>query len=282
MPELPDVEVWRRYVDATSLHQRITGLGYDAADLRATVSRQALDRALLGRRLRSTGRHGKHLFAGLADGDGGADGEGRVQQWLRLHFGMTGALRYYRVGDEPDHTRLRIDFEDGFHLAFQNTRKLGMIDLLEDPDRWIREEGLGPDALRVGRKRFRSLFAGRRGLIKSLLMDQRILAGLGNVYADELLYQERLHPRTPAGELDRSDLNALHDRMGRVLEGAVQSRADPGQMPADWLVPHRHPGGSCPRCGGELKTVDVGGRTAYFCPDEQVPPSRPEPNDEER
>ncbi len=142
---------------------------------------------------------------------------------------MTGALSYYRLGGEPDHTRLRIDFEDGFHLAFQNTRKLGMIDLLEDPDRWIREAGLGPDALRVGRERFRSLFAGRRGLIKSLLMNQRILAGLGNVYADEVLFQARLHPRTPAADLGRGVLDDLHELTVCILEAGVRSRAEPAR-----------------------------------------------------
>ena len=273
MPELPDVEVWRQYVDATSLHQPIAGLVYDAADLRRTVSRRSLARALVGRRFRSTRRHGKHLFLELVGENSDADA---AAGWLRLHFGMTGALRYFRVGGEPGHTRLRIDFENGFHLAFQNTRKLGMIGLPGDPDRWIRLQGLGPDGMRVGRQRFRSLFAGRQGLIKSLLVNQRVLAGLGNVYADEILFQARLNPRTPAGELDRSELDHLYDRMTSVLEGAVRARAKPEQMPDDWLVPHRHPGGRCPRCGADVESVDVGGQTAYFCPEEQTPATRRE------
>lgn len=123
MPELPDVEVWREYVDATALHRPVVGLGHGASGLRRTVPGRELERELVGRELASTRRHGRHLSVDVLGGG-----------WLRLHFGMTGALRYCRRGGEPDHTRLRIDFENGFHPALQNTGKPGMIALLRDPD----------------------------------------------------------------------------------------------------------------------------------------------------
>ena len=189
--------------------------------------------------------------------------------WLRIHFGMTGALRYHREGEEPDHTRLRIDFENGFHLAFQNMRKLGMIGLIRDPERWGRDEGLGPDALAVSGARFRSLLRGRRGMIKSLLMDQHVIAGLGNVYADEVLFQSAVHPRAPAAALGGDALAGMRDTMVGVLERAVDARARPERMPSDWLIAHRHSGGTCPLCGKDLESVKVSGRTAYYCPHRQ-------------
>lgn len=246
-------------MDATALHQPIVGLGYGASGLRRTVPERELERALVGRELASTRRHGKHLFVDVLDGD-----------WLRLHFGMTGALRYYRRGGEPDHTRLRIDFGNGFHLAFQNTRKLGMIALLGDPDGWVREEGLGPDALDVSAARFRSLLEGRRGMIKSLLMNQHVVAGLGNVYADEVLFQAAVHPRTSVVEIGGEGLAGMRDTMVRVLEGAVEARARPERMPSGWLMTHRHPGARCPVCERSLESVKVSGRTSYFCPHRQA------------
>ncbi|NIR44260.1 MAG: DNA-formamidopyrimidine glycosylase [Gemmatimonadetes bacterium] len=191
MPELPDVQVFKEYIDATALHQTIESVWLDGDDLLVDISAPTLTSRLKGHELESTRRHGKHLFVEISD-----DG------WLRLHFGMTGEIRYYKDHEElPDHTRLRIDFDDDYSLAYQNTRKLGEIGLVEDPDEFIREEELGPDAMssELDLRRFRELLEGRSGTIKGLLMNQNVIAGVGNVYADEILFRAWPAPRGAGG-----------------------------------------------------------------------------------
>lgn len=254
MPELPDVQVFKEYVDATSLHQRITGLRLDAADLRETVSARTLKKRLEGRELRSTRRHGKHLFLQI-EGDA----------WLRLHFGMTGGLKYYKGATAPEHTKLRLDFPHDYHLAYIDVRKLGEIGFVDDPDAFVDEEGLGPDALALDAEGFRERLGGRRGTLKSTLMNQEVLAGLGNVYADEILFQADLHPQTATAALDDADLDDLHESMREVIEEAVRGRVEPGRMPPSFLLPRRRDGEACPRCEGMIEKTEVVGRPTFFC-----------------
>lgn len=258
MPELPDVQVFKEYVDATSLHQRILAVHVDAAGLRETVSPATLRRRLRGRRLESARRHGKHLFVEV-EGDG----------WLRLHFGMSGGLAYYKDADPPDHARLVLDFPDDYHLAFTNVRKLGQIGFVDDPPTFIRNRGMGPDALDLDLEGFRERLAGRRGSVKGTLMNQEVLAGLGNEYTDEILFQAGLHPETPVDELDDRSEARLFRAMRRVLSAAIDARADPDRLPGGFLLPRRAEGASCPRCGGEIERIEVGGRPTYLCPHDQ-------------
>lgn len=265
MPELPDVEVYKRYLDATSLHQEIEAVELTAPELLHHVSERTLRSRLTGHELASTRRHGKHLFAEISGGAG----------WLRLHFGMTGEPRYYREPDHaPSHTRLRLDFTNGHHLAYDNQRKLGEIGLVDDPDAFVAERGLGCDPLAsdCDVETFRQLLSGRRGMIKTTLMNQEILAGLGNVYADEILFQVGLHPKTRAGALSGDDLTDLHHGLHEVIDHAIEAKADPSELPEDWLLPHRGEGGECPRCGGTLETIEVSGRTTWLCPRHQGRP----------
>lgn len=97
-------------------------------------------------------------------------------------------------------------------------------------------------------------------------MDQTLLAGIGNVYADEILFQARIHPKAPARELGRRELVALYRTMARVLERAISAGADPARMPRTWLTPARGHRARCPRCGGPLETMSAAGRTSYVCP----------------
>lgn len=258
MPELPDVQVFKEYVDATSLHQRITGLRFDGADLRKTVSARTLRRRLEGRVLRATRRHGKHLFLEI-EGDG----------WLRLHFGMTGDLEYYKGDETPEHTKLRLDFPHGYHLAYIDVRKFGEIGFVDDPDAFVAEEGLGPDALALDAEGFRERLAGRRGTLKGTLINQEVLAGLGNEYVDEILFHAALHPETRTSALDDRALDGLHASMREVVEEAVRARVEPGRMPPSFLLPRRSAGEACPRCGGTIEKTEVVGRPTYLCPDHQ-------------
>jgi formamidopyrimidine-DNA glycosylase len=259
MPELPDIEVFRRYLRRRTLHDRVDGLSVKRAGrLLKGISTRTLDRRLRGRRLDSTHRHGKYLFVGLDDGE--------EREALVIHFGMSGCLAHYHdPGDAPDHARVVLDLGDGSHLAYDSQRLLGQV-ALADPDAWVEEHELGPDALRVGRRAFVKRLSVRRGTLKPALMDQTLLAGIGNVYSDEILFQGRLHPKTPVSRLDEDELGALHRRMRSVLKGAIRYRADPERVPRTWLLPHREPGARCPRCRGRVRRPRVGGRSAWICP----------------
>jgi formamidopyrimidine-DNA glycosylase len=256
MPELPEVEIFKRYLDATSLHQRI-----DEVDVRNTyvlkeTSARELARRLKGRRFESSRRYGKHLFVR-------ADGE----LWLRLHFGMTGSLQYFKNDEEaPRYARVLFVFANNHRLAFDDQRQFGQIGLLKDVDEFLKQRELGPDALDLVLGEFRKILGKHRGAVKSILMNQRLIAGIGNIYADEILFRARMHPATEISHLGDKALTKLFRATHYVLERAITARADTNQMPRSWLLPHRGKGGKCPRCGRRLKSATIGGRTAWFCP----------------
>jgi formamidopyrimidine-DNA glycosylase len=256
MPELPDVDVYRQYVDATSLHQKIEHAALDAPRMLKDITPDSLRSRLEGAKLEATRRHGKHLLIELSRGP-----------WLALHFGMTGRLDYAkRDGGAPRHTRLSIEFANGYRLACIWQRRLGEIAIARDPESFVKERDLGPDALALELGEFKDLLAGRRGAMKSALMDQSLLAGIGNVYSDEILFQARLHPRRDADGLDEHDLAGLHRAMWHVLRLAIERHADPERVPRSWLLPRRGKDQRCPRCGGPIEHATIGGRRAYFCP----------------
>jgi formamidopyrimidine-DNA glycosylase len=266
MPELPDVETFKRYFDATSLHQRIADVDVLSAALLKGVSARELARRLKGRRFESSRRHGKHLFV-RADGD----------VWLRLHFGMTGSLRYFK-GEEKapppasaeasagKHTRVLFVFAEGYRLAFDDQRKFGEVGLIKGVDEFLKKRALGPDALDVDLAEFKETLGKHRSAVKSILMNQRLIAGIGNIYADEILFRARIHPATQIARLGEKRLKRLFNAMRDVLEKAIEYQADEDRMPKSWLLPHRGKGGKCSRCGRELKSSIIAGRTAWFCP----------------
>lgn len=261
MPELPDVEVYRRYLNATALHKYIERVAVLSSYMLRGISASRFRSRLRGRRMVSTARHGKYLFVWL-EGDG----------FLVLHFGMTGGLKYARRPEDlPSHTRLRLDLSNGYHLAFDCQRKLGMIALTEDVEGFVRQKGLGPDALdpSLDYPAFREVLRGRKGAVKSAFLDQRLIAGMGNIYADEVLFHAGVHPLKSLRSLDEKTLKALFKAMKRELERAINCQVDAERFPRTCLLPHRYQGGRCPRCGVGLETVKVAGRTAYYCPGHQ-------------
>jgi formamidopyrimidine-DNA glycosylase len=256
MPELPDVETFRRYLDATSLHQEIEKVEGRSRQVLEGVSAQELEAGLEGRTFESTRRHGKYLLVELDDGN-----------WLVLHFGMTGHLKYFKDTEkDPPYDRLLIAFANGYHLAYDAQRKLGEVALTEDVEEFIEEKGWGPDALSFGLVAFKEALAGRRGMAKSTLMNQHIVAGIGNVYSDEILFQVGIHPRSKVNQLSEETLEELFQAMKKVLQTAIDHQADPEQFPDDYITPHRHDDRECPRCGAEIKRVKVSGPSAYYCP----------------
>lgn len=261
MPELPDVEVFRRRLGRTSLHRPVERVQVRDELLLYGVDRRTLDRSLRGRSLERTHRHGKHLLVDLSD-----DG------LLVLHFGMTG---YPAAGEgappsEP-HVRFVLTFGDGRWLALVDQRRLGRVALTGSLEEYVTRENLGPDALTLGAVDLRDLLRSHRGSVKATFMDQARIAGLGNIYTDEVLFQARVDPRSPAGRLDDASCRRLHRQLHRVVDLAVDRQADPRRLPRTWLLPHREDGVPCPRGRGTVRRFRSGGRNGYWCPTCQGP-----------
>jgi formamidopyrimidine-DNA glycosylase len=261
VPELPDVEAYRRFFRSHAAGKRVRMVDADPTILRNTTP-DRLRRALRGRRFDDPDRHGKWLIAWT---DGPA---------LLLHFGMTGDLIW--SGDEPErhrHDRLWLGLDGGGELRYRNMRKLGGVWLAHDEDEARRVRGaLGPDALTVDRATFLRLLARRRGGVKAALMDQTLVAGVGNLIADEVLWQARLHPKRRIETLTEAERRTLFSTMRHVLKESVE-RFDDVPRKRSWLSHVRgKPSARCPRCSTPLARTVAGGRTTYFCPSCQPEP----------
>jgi len=259
MPELPDVEIFKQYLDATSLHQQIDRVKVSSDDILKDISRRKLETALKNHRFESTRRHGKYLFV---QPDSGSS--------LVLHFGMTGFLKYFKDPEKkPPHERVLIDFSNGYHLAYDCQRKLGEVGLIEDQEAFIAGGGLGPDALNpdFDLAALKKALSGTKAGVKSALMNQGLVAGIGNVYSDEILFQAGIYPKRKVNELDDEALERLFQATKDVLVKAVECRANPESFPSSFLIPHRREGAECPGCGGTVRALKVSGRKAYYCPD---------------
>lgn len=255
MPELPEVETFARYFASHALHQRIARVEVRDERILGEIRKETFVRKLKGRAFTAVRRHGKHLFA-----DAGS-------VWLHLHFGMSGDLTYVLGEEPPRFARVLFHFEEGAQLAFEDMRLFGVADLVDDPDAFIRERELGPDPLdhSFTPKRFAALLEGRRGAVKSLLMTQEIIAGLGNLYVDETLYQTGIHPRRAVDRLSDAEVRAIFTTIRRILREAVARHAREVELPGAYLFHHREEGERCPRCGGTIRRSVVFGRTTYFC-----------------
>lgn len=262
MPELPDVEGFKRVLAKNALRKTIARVVVSDARILGKLSARTFASRLQNAKLVAARRHGKHLMANIDHGG-----------WLTLHFGMTGALQFVRNGDdEPPFTRVRLDFASDGCLAYTNKRMIGRVGLVEDAADFIAAEELGPDALdrRLDFDTFRTAVLGIKRDVKSALMDQQIVAGIGNIYSDEILFQARLDPAERIDKLAPGQLKRLFLKMREVLKKAIVHGAGSEQfverMPKGSLLPERNKGGHCPRCRSPLKVFKVGGRTAYCCP----------------
>jgi len=256
MPELPEVETFKRYLDSTSLHRRITGVEVRDAYVLRGVSARELARRLNGRRFENSVRHGKHLFVRAGD-----------DLWLRLHFGMTGSLEYLRNDEVPPKTaRVIFRFADNCRLAFDDQRKFGEIELIESVDEFRQARRLGPDALEIGLLQFKAIVGKHRGAVKAILLNQQLIAGIGNLYADEILFRARMPPATEAVRMSEKDLKRLFRATRYVLDKAIALKTDFNRLPKSWLLTHRGKRGRCPRCGRALKFATICARSSWFCP----------------
>lgn len=254
MPELAECEANRRRVEAQCLNRTIQSIETGETS-HMDLPDEAERARLVGRQFTAARRHGKAIFAGSQAGP-----------WIAASLGMTGSLRVYNADETPpDHARMTFVFEGDRRLAFCCPRKLGGLGVIDDPDRFISDKGLGPDAMDISAAVFSDVIGRTRGAVKSALMAQKKIAGIGNLWSDEALFQAGIAPGTRADTLSDARLAKLFASMREVLGLLLEADAAYHRIPDDWLFPHREAGTRCPRCDGSITRSKVGGRSAYHC-----------------
>ncbi len=285
MPELPEVETTRRKLEPSLVGREIAAVQTTGPSHFFLTPPRTLARRLPGRTVLALDRHGKYLLAGLDDGTR-----------LLLHLGMTGQLlvggccsprlitaaaRLEGVpegGFEPDrHTHLQLRFTDGGPpVLFRDIRRFGKVKLLAHGKSDARLDRLGPDALGATGELLREATRGRRSAIKCLLLDQSILAGVGNIYADEALFRAGIRPARQGGRLTLAECDALAAAVRAVLERGIETG---GTSIDDFVAPDGSDGGyqderrvyaregePCLACSATVRRLVLGGRSAHYCP----------------
>ena len=248
MPELPEAERARLVIEERALGRRIVAVEDSDAYVCRPHAPGEIAAALEGRHLTAARRRGKTLWVETG---------GPV---LGLHLGMAGRIAIDAQPVPRGWDRFTLVFEGGGGLALRDKRRLSRAVL--DPDL----SRLGPDAAEATRSEFRDRVGRGTAPIKARLLDQSTIAGVGNLLADETLWQARLDPRRLAGDLSESELDGLRRALGAATRAAICR----GGVHTGDLIGERHRGGRCPRCGAELERGKVGGRTTWWCPREQA------------
>ncbi|MEZ4373862.1 MAG: bifunctional DNA-formamidopyrimidine glycosylase/DNA-(apurinic or apyrimidinic site) lyase [Polyangiaceae bacterium] len=292
MPELPEVEVTRRRIAPLLEGRTIARLSTTAPSYFFLTPPAELKRKLKGRRVAELMRHGKYLFAELDGGDR-----------LMLHLGMTGQLygagatslrllsstsrssltpeaqeeRLAR-GSAPDqHTHLVFHFDDGApDVLFRDVRKFGKVLFIASGKSDARVEKLGTDALLITAEELQAIAGKRRAAVKGVLLDQGVLAGVGNIYADEALFLAKIRPTRPAARLTKADWKRLLDAAQWVMRRSIETG---GSSISDYVQPdgsdgayqderrvYARTGEPCKECGTAIVRVLVGQRGTHFCP----------------
>jgi formamidopyrimidine-DNA glycosylase len=269
MPELPEVETVRRGLapvleGATIEHAQIV-------DPRLTrpFDPALVAGALVGERIASVERRGKYLLVRLESG-----------RTLTVHLRMTGSLLHAPAGELPadPYRRATLELDTGTDIAYRDVRRFGTWELLDADDlRPYLASRLGPEPLGSSftAARLERLAARRKAPVKSFLLDQRRIAGIGNIYADEALWRSRIHPRRPAGELSRDEYTRLHRAIRAALRRGVELN---GSTLSTYMAPDGSAGGMqhefhvygrlgepCDRCGRPIERIVVGGRGTWLC-----------------
>lgn len=254
MPELPEIAQTKKFLDATILKKRIKEVEFPQKKL-LQAPEAAFKKALLNCKIHQTEQLGKYLFLNSDSGKS-----------LVFHFGMTGKLEVYQHSEHPKHAHMIISFSDSSCLTFVCRRKLGKIYLSEGASEFREEFSLGKDAMELGPEEFAELLREKRGAVKTALTDQHFISGIGNVYADEILYQCHIHPKSKIEKLTQDEKEQLYQKMKTVLCVAIENEGKRRELPEDYLTPHRKEGAKCPTCSGEIEMIKVSGRSTYFCP----------------
>lgn len=266
MPELPEVETIKNDLAPRIAGLRFTGVTLLSPGMVRRPRAEGLSPRLVGQTIREVARRGKYLIFRLSNGE-----------TLLLHLRMSGSLLLKPSPAQADsYTRAIFNLDNGLELHFNDRRKLGTIELVTDETEVTGK--LGPEPLD---KSFTSevlgqRLSGRKAPIKAVLCDQTVLAGIGNMYADEALFSARIHPLKPAGAFSREEIERLHRAIGEVLKVAIGNK---GASISDYRRPYgelgsqqyffqvAHRGGQpCPVCSTSIRRIPVRNRGTYFCP----------------
>jgi formamidopyrimidine-DNA glycosylase len=281
MPELPEVETIRRQLaphleGRTIVEAEILDPRWTRPEDPATVARQ-----LRGALVERVGRAGKYLVWQLSE-----------DRHLLMHLRMTGVLLFDPRVEGP-HTRVRLQLDAGHRLLYVDPRRFGTGHLLQGAaarDAYLAARiGIEPFSAEFTTEHLRRSARGRRAPVKAFILDQRRIAGVGNIYADEALFRAAIHPLRPAGSLRGPQLVRLRDAIEDALRAGIEAKGASiddfrhidgarGSFQDRFLV-HRREGKPCPRCGTPIRKIVVGGRGTYLCPSCQRPPRavRPTP-----
>ncbi|MHA2283418.1 MAG: DNA-formamidopyrimidine glycosylase [Promethearchaeota archaeon] len=254
MPELPEVETFKRYLDKTSLKKLIKKiLVTDKRILK--IDEPYLKKSLIGKKFESSTRHGKYLFVHLNP------------RYLVMHFGMTGDLEYYnKKDDHPKYSKVIFQFNNDFNLAYISTRMFGKIDVVDSIEEFVKNKKLGLDAYKMSFEEFKEAVEKRTAIIKNAFLNQSFIAGIGNIYSDEILFRSKIHPRTKINSLSESKIKELFTNIKEVLKFGIEKQGDLSTYPNNFLIPHRKKEECCPICDTEISRFELAGRHGFFCP----------------
>jgi formamidopyrimidine-DNA glycosylase len=279
MPELPEVETVVRGLRASLPGRVITGVHFGKTDFvedPATIAERST-----GSRLSDVTRLGKFICVRIEAGP--PNSASATAYFLIIHLGMTGQLTLAQSSDPvTPHTHCFFHLDDGRELRYTDIRRFGRMLLVPESDLETFTGGLGKEPLEISEEEFCNNLGSRRARVKALLLDQRVLRGIGNIYADESLFRARLHPARIADRLAKNQLLALYHAVREVLSEAIQFR---GSSVSDYLdaegrrgefqFQHRvyqREGKPCLLCKAKIRRVIVAGRSSHFCPRCQPPP----------
>jgi formamidopyrimidine-DNA glycosylase len=271
VPELPEVESARQVIARAAIGRRISAVDdSDRYECRPHPAGEIRD-ALVGRRLTEVFRRGKSMWCATS----GVGRSRAASPMLGIHLGMSGKIviadrrgseidggDYWERGRAPGDyrfTRFALEFADGGALRLIDPRRLGRVRL--NPP----VEALGPDAAEITPAQFRAALARGSAPVKARLLDQEAIAGVGNLLADQALWLARINPARSVRDLSRADV----DRLYRGVRRAIGTALDQGGVHTLSMIPARRPGGLCPRDGAPMQRGTVGGRTTWWCSQEQ-------------
>jgi formamidopyrimidine-DNA glycosylase len=270
MPELPEVETYVRDLEPALRGRTVTAAQVYWPRIIAAPDVATFERQIVGQQFAHFDRRGKYMLLGLAHG-----------ATLIVHLRMTGHL-YVQPGDHPvdKHTHVVLGLDDGRTLHYQDARKFGRLWLVADAEQVLYKLGPEPLSSAFTTSEFGARLAGRQASIKALLLDQRIVAGVGNIYADEALFRAGIHPTRAGGSLQRAEIAHLQAAIVAILTNAIahhgsslgassvqnyqRPNGEPGGFQAEHQV-YQRTGQPCRRCGTPIERLVITQRSSHFC-----------------
>jgi formamidopyrimidine-DNA glycosylase len=266
MPELPEVQTTINELKPGVVGKRIEGVDVMAPGTIAEPSPEQFVKGLTGRRVLNISRRGKHLIFKLDDG-----------KFLIVHMRMTGSLLLKPADDEPGNSiRVVIFLDDGKTIHFRDSRRFGRMWLVDDENSVVGKLGAEPLEPGFTPEVLAQIIDNHKKPIKGLLLEQTLIAGIGNMYADEILYAARIHPLQPANSLKKNTIIRLHSAIQSTLQRGIRNKGastdtyirpdgTKGEAHLQFQVAHQK-GKTCPVCGGPVKRIVVNQRGTFFCP----------------